>query len=243
MPCSLSDVPEPAISRIIKYARSRLIPGTNQHALVCRSWRSASTSCTHDEQLKLHMDAGNLSSVELAACCAWLQRHGSCVVGLTVEGLRSNWSKMQQLLLKPTTNPTFVSSQLTHLELQDTNLLSLVPYLQQLPALEHLGTSVCCRTWSEPWMLLDNADHTHDIPNLGQLCPRLVSLSLYVKPLEREMWLLSEQVDPLMLQLPPVGVTKLLFDAGWFSISGAYFTHLTALVDLTLDNTMLADPG
>jgi hypothetical protein len=227
-----SDLIHVATRIIISRALPRCIPGTNKFALVCRSWCEASNSRAFDEQLQLFLDPDNITERDLRSCLAWLQQHGSCVGGLTADCLYEHWPSIEQALFRP----TVFSSNLTHLDLGDTNLLSLLPHLQQLPPLRHLGMYISCVTTSDPWQLCDG-NSVAEVPDLGLLCPQLVSLHLVAVPHARgpQGYYEDHHAHPQLLLLLPDSLQRLHVEAEHFTWQGPHFTHLSALVHLTLD--------
>jgi hypothetical protein len=240
MSCSLSELPAPAIRNVIEQARSRCIPGTNKHALVCRTWRDASSTLTDDEKFHLYIDLDRLGDADLAACLGWLQRHGSSVAGLSMDGLEGHrWCVMKPKLF----SPVIFNSSLTRLELMWTNLTLLKGTLQQLPALQHLGAYLPYVTALDPAELLgDGSDACNilaDVPDLSKLCPRLVSLHLIVTPPPPQVSFVDEDDDcymhPHTLRLLPGSLQQLRLEGERLVVDGSYCTHLTALGHLTLN--------
>jgi hypothetical protein len=237
-------LPAPAIRNVIGQARSRCIPGTNKHALVCRSWRDASSTLVDDEQLQLYVDLDKIGD-SLAACLGWLQRHGSSVAGLSMDGLRPHrWSFMEAQVFRP----VVFGSSLTRLELMDTDLQLLEGTLQQLPALQHLGAYLPGVTFSNPTDLIGdgiNADLLADIPDLGQLCPQLVSLHLDLAPPPPGVSFAEPDDDCFMhhnlLRLMPGSLQQLHLAGEYLVVEGHHFLHMTALSHLTLDSRCLVD--
>lgn len=195
-----------------------------------------------DEQLQLYLDLDKLEQRELDACVAWLRQHGSCVTGLTVEGLsiRSRWLSIEQALF----SPSVFSSNITRLDLKDTNLLALSPHLQQLPTLQHLGAHVSCVITADPWQLCDG-DDVVEVPDLGLLCPQLVSLHLVAQPHDSsvEDSYLDHHVHPQLVLLLPGSLERLHVEGDRFIWDGSHFTHLSAVGHMTLDIAMLVNDG
>lgn len=234
------ELPNAAIRNVIKRGRPRCIPGTNKYARVCRSWREASSSMVDDEQLQLYLDLDKIEQRELDACVAWLQQHGSCATGLTVEGLGllSRWLSIEQALF----SPSVFSSNITRLDLKDANLLALAPHLQQLPTLQHLGTHASCVTAADPWQLC-HGDDVAEVPNLGLLCPQLVSLHLVAQPHDSSDSSDEHHVHPQLVRLLPRSLQRLHLEGYKFRWDGSHFTHLSALGHMTLDVLMLVNDG
>jgi hypothetical protein len=227
----MQDLPHPAVRSIIQRARARCIPGSNRFALVCRAWRDAGAEDDED-QLQLLLDLDNLKQADLESSMGWLQRHGTCVTGLSMDGIYvSCWPVMEQLLVAPCMHLTSLA-----LVGQDT-LLPLAPHLQQLPSLRHLRASICHgRDW-QGQMYWGHQKKVADPPDLGQLCPGLHSLHL---TLDRSGCSeASDMVHTRLSCLLPAKVQQLHLTLNRFSVDAALFTCLTAVRHLTLDTTRL----
>jgi hypothetical protein len=130
---SIADLPSAALNNLIKAARgSRCIAGTNKYALVCKSWKDASSN-EPAEQLQLYMDLAALTPEQCKAAAHWMAAYSEHIDVLHL--LSCGRSDAKTVL----TIPDF-GSNLQHLELDGPNSLAgLLEAKVQLPALKHLS--------------------------------------------------------------------------------------------------------
>jgi hypothetical protein len=227
-------LPNPVIRSIVRRARSRLIPGTNLFALVCRAWRDAGSIQEDQEQLQLLLDIDNLCEADVATALAWLKLHGSCLTGLSISSeLQPCWSIMEQLVV----SADVMGNQLTRLELlgEDT-LLPLVPHLLRLPHLQHLKASITATMLQQQgftsmaWTLGKSVE---EAPDLGQLCPQLAGLHLVVGGHGLSLPAAPTVKHPLS-KLLPTSLRELHLEAERDVADCALLTHLISLARLTI---------
>jgi hypothetical protein len=232
----LTDLPLPAVKRLINLARGSNVPGTNGFARVCRRWREASHDSNDAEPLRLFLDVCTMSKAELSRATAWLSQHGQhasvLVLGGSTLGNSSAWTGPPALLIK--TAATALSS-LAWLEIGCEDSLAMVaPVLGQLPQLQHLAAHVGLDGTRSPARFTD--DHGmfwEDLPDLQQLCPQLVSFQLVLDPYDHGMWM-----DDRLPKLLPAGLQRLALVSEPavedIMLSASSLTHLSALQQLTL---------
>jgi hypothetical protein len=135
---SVGDLPPAAVRLITRAARTRIIPGTNRFARVCRSWRDAGLSSDGQEQLQLLLALEGLPADTVAFTSEWMEQHGECVTSLDITYDLKAAGLFQQLPLS-----TAPLAHLARLELLGPNsLVALVPALPQLMALTHLRAGI-----------------------------------------------------------------------------------------------------
>jgi hypothetical protein len=141
---------------------------------------------------------------------------------------------MDQLLVAPNTFAPY----LTRLELQGRDtLLDLAPYLQQLPALQHLGACITLKVGKRKGRFARaSGRRVSALPDMDQLCPRLVSLHLTLNTLG--------VLGPTIVLVPsglsrllPLGLEQLHLAATGLMVDATHLTHLAALRHLTLAMT------
>jgi hypothetical protein len=212
---------------------------------VCRGWREAGSLQQDDEHLELLLDLDNLIKAHLATSLAWLQRHGSCVTGLSISSkLKPCWSVMQQLVVSPVT----IGNQLTRLELlgEDT-LLPLVPHLPRLVGLKHLKACITGTTYGATQVLASFRRHDFksnsqvpEVLGLGQVCPGLTGLHLTVNGWGPSFEVTT--VDERVMQLLPANLQELHLESPYLAINCSHVTHVTGLTRLTLQAPRILRP-
>jgi hypothetical protein len=174
---TFEDLPAPAVRLITRAARTRVIPGTNRYAKVCRRWRDAAIDSEDQEQLQLLLALEGLPADTAAS--EWLERHGACVTYLHITYDPATAPLFQQL---PLSTAQLVG--LVRLEVDGPDsLVALAPALPQLVGLTHLRASFGLDPWetSNPGATAGTnapGQQMQVLPCLQQLCPGLKSLHL-----------------------------------------------------------------
>jgi hypothetical protein len=239
---SLEDLPPAAVRLITRAARSRIIPGTNRFARVCRSWRDADLDSDDQEQLQLLLALEGLPADTVASTSEWMEQHGECVTSLDITYTPATAALYQHLPLS-----TAPLASLARLEVDGPDsLVALAPALPQLVALTHLRAGVdlfgldcgpyevAQGVFSVGRMLLAA------VPSLQQLCPGLKSLRLDIVNRQRQL------VEAPVAQLLPDRLEQLCIDKGvshdWVVIDCASLTRFTSLRCLALTTMCVVDP-
>jgi hypothetical protein len=237
MMLDIHDLPGPAVRSITRRVRPRIIPGTNRFALVCRTWRDASNVDEEDVQLQLELDLDDLSEPDLATSLSWLQLHGSSVSGLAVHTVyKPCWSIMEQTLVAS----ALCSSQLTRLELMASDtLLPLAPHLPHLPHLQHLSASIWAKIMQQEGVAsfcTDGGKCVEEPPDLGQLCPQLVSLELTMEGWDKASLLSMPTADARLCRLLPTTLQQLRLATHNLRLDCSALKQLTALTKLVIES-------
>jgi hypothetical protein len=253
---TLDDLPNAALSLVIRSALTRHIPGTNRYAQVCRKWRDAASNSTDQEQLQLLLALEGLPADAVTSISDWLARHGACVTSLDITYNLNTAPLFQQLPLS-----TAAWVRLARLEVDGRDsLVALADALPQLVALTHLRASLCLqpRQGDSQGMPLEvpsgGAAPSAEVPCLQQLCPGLKSLHLDVELISvDDLDECEQEVDVPVVRLLPAALQQLHISdhhAGVW-VSCAALVSFTALRRLVLDalwlmgdlNLLLEMPG
>lgn len=245
-----NNLPFDAVIDIIKRVRGRPIPGTNRYARVCRQWRDANSNLGALEFLRLQLDLDEATDAQIAGASSWMALYGQHVKDLVVTGSLHQAATLDWLL-----QPAPTLTRLQRLEVHQKHSLALLaPVLGQLPELQHLAAHVGFTWWlsgskqlagkvafGAPFFANQHDLPWEDLPNLQQLCPRLVNLELTLYADQWDFEMVHEQLSCLL----PAGLHQLAIK-GWSSktmLQASSLMHLSALRGLKLDRVDVAAEG
>jgi hypothetical protein len=198
LPCAL-------VERITRLARGRTIAGTNRYAQVSRQWRDAGHISDETEPQRLYLDSREYDR-DIKHISAWLSTHGKHVDVLIIDAdmEESTWSFTQHhtQLNWFVGGPAAALQRLTRLDvMQRDSLALLAPVLGQLPQLQHLAANIrvapshssstggpstvqlYSSTFVDP-----HGEVLAELPDLPQLCPKLVHLHLNLQLWVNKGW-------------------------------------------------------
>jgi hypothetical protein len=237
----------------MQLARPWIIPGTNRFARVCQRWREASNDS--EDVFQLLVDLPYMSEASISKASAWLSMYGQQVDVLVLLArplsLPEQAASMQKLQWFPAAAPAM--SHLTWLEVHSLDsLMMLAPVLGQLPQLKQLAAQVTMSRYcpgkeehaevgeqaevedegGKGGVFVDTERNVwKEVPDLTQVCPRLVNLHLHLT-VDPGRHLL---VDHRLARLLPVHLQQLvLTGARNTAVRVSSLAHLSAVQQLTL---------